>query len=75
MNEVMTWAEIEEAFDSEWVLIEDPETTRSHEIVRGMVVFHGSDRAEAYRMLNELRPLHPAVLYVGATPTDMVFAL
>lgn len=75
MSEVMSWAEIEAAFDGEWVLIEDPETTRSHEIISGKVVFHSSDRAEAYRMLNELRPVHPAVMYVGATPTDMVFAL
>ena len=27
MNQVMTWEEIEAAFDGEWVLIEDPETT------------------------------------------------
>ena len=72
MNEVMIWAEIEEEFDGEWVLIEDPDATRCHEIIRGKVVFHSSDRAEAYRMLNELSPAHPAVMYVGATPTDMV---
>lgn len=75
MEETMTWAEIEEAFDGEWVLIEDPETTCSQEIISGKVIYHSSDRAEAYSKLNELRPVHPAVLYVGSTPTDMVFAL
>ena len=75
MKEVMTWAEIEEAFDGEWVLIEDPETTLFHEIIKGRVVFHSRDRAETYWKLTELRPDHPAVLYVGNAPTDMVFAL
>ena len=75
MDKVMTWAEIEAAFDGEWVLIEDPETTFSQEIIKGKVVFHSRDREEAYWKLTELRPSHPAVLYVGNPPTDMVFAL
>ena len=75
MNEVMTWAEIEEAFDGEWVLIEDPKTTPVHEVIGGRVVFHSPERSEVYRKLTELLPIHPAVLYVGNPATDMVFAL
>ncbi|MDE2780192.1 MAG: hypothetical protein OXI91_11030 [Chloroflexota bacterium] len=75
MDKMMTWAEIEEAFDGEWVLIEDPETTCSQEIISGRVIYHSSDRAEAYSKLNELRPVHPAVMYVGTTSADKVFAL
>ncbi len=75
MEEVMTWAEIEEAFDGEWVLIEDPVTTLSQEIIEGRVIYHSSDRSESYKKLNELSPVHPAIIFVGPPPTDTVFAL
>lgn len=75
MNEVMTWAEIEEAFDGEWVLIEDPETTISQDIIKGRVIFHSYFRAEAYKELNRTNPVHPAIIYVGEPPMDTVFAL
>ena len=75
MNEVMTWEEIEEAFDGEWVLIEDPELTRSLEIVGGKVVFHSAERKEVYKRMRELPELCHAVRYIGKLPQDMVFAL
>jgi hypothetical protein len=44
MDKVMSWAEIEATFDSEWVLIEDPELTPMLEIIRGKVVFMARTR-------------------------------
>ncbi len=75
MNEVMTWPEIEAAFDSEWILVDATECTRSHEIIKGRVVFHSPDRKEVYRKLKELPRLHHAVRYIGKHPKDIVFAL
>ena len=75
MDKVMSWSEIEETFNGEWVLIEDPEVTRSQEIIRGKVLFHSKGRAEIHAKVMELRPLHPAVMYVGDTPKDLAFAL
>ena len=46
MDKVMSWSEIKETFNGEWVLIEDPEVTRGQEIIRGKVLFHSKDRAE-----------------------------
>ena len=68
MDKVMSWEEIEEAFDGEWVLIEDPECTPSHQVIRGRVVFHSKKRSEVSLKMRELPRLHHAVFYVGEPP-------
>ena len=49
MDEVLTAAEIEKRFESEWVLIEDPQTDEALEVRRGKVRWHSKDRDEVYR--------------------------
>ncbi len=38
MSQLLTRAEIESRFDSEWVLIEDPEVDNRSRVVRGRAV-------------------------------------
>lgn len=68
MDKVMSWQEIEETFNGEWVLIEDPEFTGSREIVQGKVVFHSKDRAELGAKMVELPRMHHAIRYLGGLP-------
>ena len=68
MGEVMTIMDIQTAFDSEWVLLEDPETAPNLEIKGGKVLWHSKDRDELYRRALELRPKHAAILYTGQLP-------
>ena len=75
MNEVMTLAEIQAQFDSEWVLLEDPETTESLQVKSGKVLWHSKDRDEVYRKALELRPKHSAILYTGKLPEDVAVIL
>ena len=75
MDEVMSWAEIKETFNGEWVLIEDPEVTRYQEIIRGKVLFHSTERSAVHDKFMELRPFHHAILYAGEFPQDLGFAL
>ena len=75
MDKVMSWAEIEATFDSEWVLIEDPELTPMLEIIRGKVVFHGKDKDKLHQKMRELLPLRSAVIFVGDPPKDLEFIL
>jgi len=75
MNEVMTWAEIEAAFDGEWVLIEDPETTPMIEIRSGKVVFHSKDRKEVNKRMKELDLRCFAVMFMGDQPKDLEYIL
>ncbi|MCY4436629.1 MAG: hypothetical protein OXE05_04770 [Chloroflexi bacterium] len=73
--EIMTYAEIEAAFDGEWVLIDEPELTPMNEVVRGAVLFHCESRDEVYREARQRRLNRVAILYIGARPTDVDFLL
>ena len=75
MNTVMTYEEIEREFASEWVLLEDPETTPMLEVIRGKVLWHCKDRDELYRKALELRPRDSAVLYTGKISGDFCLNL
>jgi len=70
MNDVMTMQEIEARFDSEWVLIVDPEYERDVHVKRGRVVCHSKDRDEVHRKALDLRPKHFAVYYIGDIPAQ-----
>lgn len=75
MGEVMSLAEIQARFKSEWVLLEDPETTEFLEVKSGTVLWHSKDRDEVYRKARELRPKHSAILYTGTLPEEAVVVL
>ena len=75
MDEVLTIAEIEAKFDSEWILIEDPSTDEDLEVRGGMVRWHDKDREEVYRRAVEIRPKRFAIVYTGKMPRDTAIAL
>jgi hypothetical protein len=75
MNALMTMAEMEDQFKSEWILIADPETDGSDEIVRGQVLFHSKDRDEVYRKAIELRPRDFAFTFTGRLPEGTAIVL
>ena len=75
MKEAISFTEIQERFDSEWVLLEDPETDEGLNIKSGKVLWHSKDRDEVYRKARELKPRHSAVLRVGRLPSDTVIVL
>jgi len=75
MNEVMTVEQIHEHFDSEWVLLEDPEVNEKLEVLGGRVLCHSKDRDEVYQKAIELSPTHSAFLYTGSFPEGEAFAL
>jgi hypothetical protein len=75
MDEVLSLAQIESQFSSEWVLVEEPETNQALEVERGKVRWHSKDREEVYRKAIELRPRRFAVLYTGQIPEDTAIVL
>ena len=75
MDEVLTIAEIEGRFESEWVLIEDPSTNEALEVRGGTVRCHGKDRDEVYRLAVQIRPKRFAIVYTGTMPGDTAIAL
>ena len=75
MEKALTIAEIESEFDSEWVLLEDPQTNEALEVQGGKVLYHSKNRDEFDRKVLEFRPKRFAVLFTGLPQEDMEFAL
>lgn len=75
MDRVLTVAQIEAQFVSEWILVEDPQTDDALEVQSGKVRWHSKDRDEVYRKAVELRPKRFAMLYTGKMPEDTAVVL
>jgi hypothetical protein len=75
MDEVLTLAQIEAQFESEWILIEAPQTNEALEVQSGTVRWHGKDREGVYRKAVEMRPKRFAILYTGKMPKDTAIVL
>ena len=75
MDNLFTIAEIKSRFDSEWILLEDPETNDALEVQRGTVRCHSKDRDEVYRVAVALKPKRFAILYTGQIPKDTAIVL
>jgi len=75
MERVMTIGEIESEFDSEWVLVDEPETNEQLEVLKGKVLHHSKDRDEVYRKAVSLHPKRCAIVYTGEIPKDAVIVL
>ncbi len=75
MDHILTMPEIESRFQSEWVLVEEPETNEALEVVRGKVRYHSKDRDEVYREAVKLRLKRFAMLYTGTIPEDTAIVL
>jgi hypothetical protein len=65
MDEVLTWEEIERRFPGEWVLIDEPEITGDLSVARGLVRYHGPDKAQADALIRHLKLTNVAVLFIG----------
>ncbi len=75
MREFLSFSEIKERFDSEWVLIGNPETNDDFSVKKGVVLWHSKDRDEVYRKAREIHPNHSAILYTGKLPDDVAVVL
>jgi hypothetical protein len=66
MGEYLTTEEIEARFDSEWVLLDQPERDEQYQLLGGILVYHGKDRDEVYRKIDGIPlPRNIAVYYTG----------
>lgn len=75
MNDILSYSEMKMQFDSEWVLIENPETDEDLNVKKGKVLFHSKDRDEVYRKAREFHPNHSAILFTGKLPDNVAVIL
>jgi hypothetical protein len=68
MDEILTLAEIKTQYESEWVLLDQPQTNDRLEVQGGKVFYHSKDRDEVCRKATELRPKRFAVFFTGSIP-------
>lgn len=74
-NAFLTLTEIQARFDSEWVLVGDPEWDRNAQLVRGRVLFHSKSRDEIDLKDMELGPAVAAIIYTGEIPENAAVVL
>ena len=75
MDNIMTVEDMKTQFESEWVLVENPQTNDALEVLKGKILHHSKDRDEVYRKAVALRPKRSAIVYTGEIPEDMEIAL
>jgi len=66
-DEVLTIDEIKKRYDSEWVLVADPELDEDFNVLCGKVIYHHKDRAvfDAETLKIKPFPKETAFLYLG----------
>ena len=75
MGDILSFSEIKKLFDSEWVLIENPQTDEELNIKQGIILWHSKDRDEVYRKAREIGPTHSAIIFTGQLPDDAAIIL
>lgn len=75
MDNIMTVEEMRVQFESEWVLVENPQTNDALEVLKGKILHHSKDRDEVYRKAVALRPKRSAIVYTGEIPEDTAVVL
>lgn len=75
MGQRMTVEEMRQQFHGEWILVHEPETNESLEVIAGEVLHHHKDRDEVYRQAIIRRPGRSAILYTGQIPEGTAIVL
>ena len=75
MDDILTIAQIEAQFASEWVLLEAPQTNDLLKVQSGKVRCHSKDREKVYRQAVALRPKRFAILCTGKLPEGTAIVL
>jgi hypothetical protein len=77
MEQVLKIEEIENQFDSEWVLLAEPQTDEQFNVIGGKVLYHSPDRIKFDRETLKLNlgAGEFAVIYTGQPSAEMEYAL
>ncbi len=75
MSDIMTFEEIKQNYDGEWVLIAYTETDEDLQVIKGKVIAHAATKEEIYQALESATEEHLAIEYMGQVPEDLAFIL
>lgn len=75
MSEIMTFEEIKQNYDGQWVLIAYTETDEDLQVVKGKVIAHSANKEDIYQALESAGEQPLAIEYMGQVPEDLAFIL
>ncbi len=75
LGKPLTMSEINSRYESEWVLLADPQTDEKLEVKGGRVLYHSRDRDEFDRKSLDFRAKRLAVVFTGKPLKGIEFVL
>ena len=75
MAEIMTYEEITQHYNGEWVLIAYTDTQDDLEVIKGKVLVHSPDKEDIYKYLESATEEALTIEYIGQTPDDLAFII
>ncbi len=75
MSKIMTFEEIKQSYDGEWVLIAYTETDENLQVIKGKVIVHSANKEDIYQALESTQEKPLAIEYIGQVPEDIAFIL
>jgi hypothetical protein len=73
MSEILTWEQITQRFQGEWLLIIEAELDEQMGIIRGQVLAHSRKQDDIYNTLPLRQGRSASIEYVGEVPEDLAF--
>lgn len=75
MVEIITFEEMNDRYDSEWLLIAYTEVDEDLRVIRGEVLAHSPHQEDIYQVLETIEEQPLAIEYVGQIPKNLNFIL
>jgi hypothetical protein len=75
MPQILSFKEIQQQYDGEWLIIAYTELDADLQVIAGEVLAHSPDEAEIYKALPIAKERDVAIEYVGKVPEDLAFML
>jgi hypothetical protein len=73
MPETLTWEQITQKFQGEWLLIVEAELDEHMGIIQGQVLAHSPQQGDIYNALPLRQGRSASIEYVGEIPEDLAF--
>ncbi|MDJ1170820.1 hypothetical protein PMG71_15410 [Roseofilum sp. BLCC_M154] len=75
MSELMTFEEMKQHYQGEWLLIAYRDLDDQMQVIEGEVLAHSPNPSHIYEMLASIPEQPLAIEYVGPIPEDVAFIL
>lgn len=75
MSKILTFEEIKQNYDGQWVLIAYTETDENLQVIKGKVIAHSAKKEDIYQVLETAEEQPLAIEYLGRVPEDVAYIL